>query len=124
MPFDKDKFISQATVGGMNESQATFLADQMGMQSLGQADLEGLERKLRSEFGILIGELRSEVEYGATLTRVQVDDLGKDFIRMEARVEGHLKTSFTSLQRTLYASSAFNTLTTLSAVTFLLLWLG
>ena len=124
MPFDKDKFISQATVGGMNESQATFLADQMGMQSLGQADLECLERKLRSEFGILIGELRSELEHGATLTRVQVDDLGKDFIRMEARVEGHLKTSFTSLQRTLYASSAFNTLTTLSAVTFLLLWLG
>lgn len=56
------------------------------------------------------------------LTRVQMDHLTRDFGKMEARVECSLRGSSVALQRALYASSAFNTLTTLSAVTFLLLW--
>lgn len=124
MAFDKDKFISQATAGGMAESQAEFLADQMELRAVGPEDLRALEDRLRNEFTNSIHVLESDVIERATLARVQIDDLARDFIRMEARVEGQLKTSLSALRRALYASSAFNTLTTLSAVTFLLLWLG
>ena len=42
MAFDKDKFISQATAGGMAESQAAFLADQMDLRAVGPEDLHAL----------------------------------------------------------------------------------
>ena len=116
MAFSKDKFISQATAQGMAESQAEFLADQM--------DLRALEERLRTEFTNSIHGLDSKIEDRATLARVQIDDLGRDFARMETRVEGTLKSALGGLRRAHYASSAFNTLTTLSAVTFLLWWLG
>ena len=83
-----------------------------------------MEERLRGELTSTADALRGEAEARALVTRVQMDDLTKDFAKMEARVEGSLRSSFVALQRALYASSAFNTLTTLSAVTFLLLWLG
>ena len=123
MPFDKDKFISQATAGGMAESQAAFLADQMDLTSAGPADLTALEDRLRGEFSQSMHNLQGDMEERAMLARVQIDDLGRDFGRMEARVEGTVKSSFTSLRRAHYASSAFNTLTTLSAIIILFWWL-
>jgi len=123
MPFDKDKFISQATAGGMAESQAAFLADQMDLRAVGPEDLRALEERLRTEFTNYIHLMDSKIEDRATLARVQIDDLGHDFARMEARVEGTLKTALGRLRRAHYASSAFNTLTTLSAIIILLWWL-
>ena len=123
MAFDKDKFISQATAGGMAESQAAFLADQMDLRAVDPEDLHALEDRLRTEFSKSIHVMESKIEDRATLARVQIDDLGHDFARMEARVEGTLKTALGRLRRAHYASSAFNTLTTLSAVTVLLWWL-
>ena len=35
MPFDKDKFISQARAGGMEEGQAEFLAEQIIVKAVG-----------------------------------------------------------------------------------------
>lgn len=124
MAFSKDKFISQATAQGMAESQAEFLADQMDLRAVGPEDLRALEERLRTEFTNSIHGLDSKIEDRATLARVQIDDLGRDFARMETRVEGTLKSALGGLRRAHYASSAFNTLTTLSAVTFLLWWLG
>jgi hypothetical protein len=124
MPFDKDKFINQATAGGMAESQASFLADQMDLSSSGPADLTALEDRLRGEFDGSIHDVKKDMDERAMLARVQFDDLARDFARMEARVEGTVKSSFTSLRRAHYTSSAFNTLTTFSAVTVLLWWLG
>ena len=123
MAFDKDKFISQATAGGMAESQAAFLADQMDLRAVDPEDLHALEDRLRTEFSKSIHVMESKIEDRATLARVQIDDLGHDFARMEARVEGTLKTALGRLRRAHYASSAFNTLTTLSAIIILLWWL-
>ena len=123
MAFDKDKFISQATAGGMAESQAAFLADQMDLRAVGPEDLHALEERLRAEFTNSIHVMDSKIEDRATLARVQIDDLARDFARMEARVEGTLKTALGGLRRAHYASSAFNTLTTLSAIIILLWWL-
>ena len=123
MPFDKDKFITQARAGGIEENQAEFLAEQMDAKTVQPEDLQALENRLRSQLTDTADALRDEAEARAVLARVQMDDLTKDFSKMEARVEGSLRNSFVALQRALYASSAFNTLTTLSAVTFLLLWL-
>ena len=120
MAFDKDKFISQATAGGMAESQAAFLADQMDLRAVAPEDLHALEDRLRTEFSKSIHVMESKIEDRATLARVQIDDLGHDFARMEARVEGTPKGALSGLRRAHYASSAFNTLTTLSAVTVLL----
>ena len=123
MALDKDKFISQATAGGMAESQAAFLADQMDLRAVGPEDLHALEERLRAEFTNSIHVMDSKIEDRATLARVQIDDLARDFARMEARVEGTLKTALGCLRRAHYASSAFNTLTTLSAIIILLWWL-
>lgn len=124
MGFDKDKFISRARAEGMEEHQAAFLAEQMDISSVNPNDLSALENKLRDEFNASIHDLRSEIDQRATLARVQVDDLKADFSKMEARVEGNLKTGLLALQRALLTSSAFNALTTLSAVTFLAFWWG
>lgn len=124
MPFDKDKFINQAKAEGMAESQAVFLAEQLNATSSDPADLLALEERLRGEFNSSIYALQTGFDERAMLARVQIDDLGRDFARMEARVEGTMKSSFGSLRRAHYTSSAFNTVTTLSAVTFLLLWWG
>lgn len=124
MPFDRDKFISQATAGGMAETQAEFLADQMDLRVVGPEDLRALEERLRTEFTSSIHAMDGKIEERATLARVQIDDLTRDFARMEARVEGTLKNALGALRRTHYASSAFNTLTTLSVVTLLLWWRG
>ena len=123
MAFDKDKFISQATAGGMAESQAAFLADQMDLRAVGPEDLLALEERLRTEFTNSIHVMDSKIEDRATLARVQIDDLARDFARMEARVEGTLKGALGGLRRAHYASSAFNTLTTLSAIIILFWWL-
>lgn len=123
MPFDKDEFITQATAGGMAESQAEFLANQMDLCAVDSEDLHALEDRLRTEFSKSIHVMESKIEDRATLARVQIDDLGHDFARMEARVEGSIRSGFGSLRRAHYTSSAFNTLTTLSAVTVLLWWL-
>ena len=123
MPFDKNEFITQATAGGMAESQAEFLANQMDLRAVDPEDLHALEDRLRAEFSKSIHVMESKIEDRATLARVQIDDLGHDFARMEARVEGTLKGALSGLRRAHYASSAFNTLTTLSAVTVLLWWL-
>ena len=124
MPFDKDQFISQATAGGMAEKQAEFLADQIGMRAVGQADLVAIENRLRGELTNELDGLRSDMDTKSVLTRVQIDDLTAKFARMEARIEGTLKSSFVALRRAHYASSAFHTLTTLSVVILLLWWLG
>ena len=123
MPFDKNEFITQATAGGMAESQAEFLANQMDLRAVDPEDLHALEDRLRTEFSKSIHVMESKIEDRATLARVQIDDLGHDFARMEARVEGTLKTALGRLRRAHYASSAFNTLTTLSAIIILLWWL-
>lgn len=124
MAFDKDKFINQATAGGMAEAQAEFLADQMDLRGVDPEDLRALEERLRTEFTNSIHALESNVEERATLARVQIDDLARDFARMEARVEGTLKGVLSGLRRAHYTSTALNTLTTLSAITVLLWWLG
>ena len=124
MGFDKDKFISRARAEGMEEHQAALLAEQMDISSVNPNDLSALENKLRDEFNASIYDLRSEIDQRATLARVQVDDLKADFSKMEARVEGNLKTGLLALQRALLTSSAFSALTTLSAVTFLAFWWG
>ena len=124
MAFDKDKFISQATAGGMAESQAIFLADQMDMRVVSPDDLLALESRLRTEFTNSIHVMEGKIEDRATLARVQIDDLGHDFARMEARVEGTLKSALRAFRRAHYASSALNTLTTLSAIIILLWWLS
>lgn len=124
MGFDKDKYISWARAEGMEEHQAAFLAEQMDISSVNPNDLSALENKLRDEFNASIHDLRSEIDQRAMLARVQVDDLKADFSQMEARVEGNLKTGLLALQRALLTSSAFNALTTLSAVTFLAFWWG
>lgn len=123
MVFDKDKFISQATAGGMAESQAAFLADQMDLRAVAPEDLHALEERLRTEFTNSIHVMDGKVEERATLARVQIDDLARDFVRMEARVEGTLKSALGGLRRAHYAGSAFNTLTTLSAIIILFWWL-
>lgn len=123
MAFNKDKFISQATAQGMAESQAEFLADQMSLQDDRQSTLDNLEHKLRTELTGKINDLRGDMEARAMVTRTQMDDLTRDFARMEARVEGTLKSALGGLRRAHYASSAFNTLTTLSAVIILFWWL-
>ena len=124
MPFDKDKFISQATAEGMAEAQAEFLADQMDIRGVGPEDLRALEERLRTEFTSAIHAMDGKIEEGATLARVQIDDLARDFTRMEARAEGTLKGALSGLRRAHYTSSALNTLTTLSVATLLLWWLG
>ena len=123
MAFDKDKFISQATAGGMAESQAVFLADQIHLRDIGPEDLDALEDRLRTEFTNAIHVMDGKIEDRATLARVQIDDLARDFFRIEARVEGTLKSALGGLRRAHYASSAFNTLTTLSAIIILFWWL-
>ena len=95
----------------------------MDLRAVGPEDLHALEERLRAEFTNSIHVMDSKIEDRATLARVQIDDLARDFVRMEARVEGTVKSSFTSLRRAHYASSAFNTLTTLSAIIILFWWL-
>lgn len=124
MTFDKDKFITRAIASGMAESQALFLAEQTNLEAVGPDDLKALEGRLRGEFTASINAMQGDIDESAMLARVQFDDLARDFARMEARVEGTVKSSFTSLRRAHYTSSAFNTLATFSAVTVLLWWLG
>ena len=106
MPFDKDKFISQATAGGMAESQAAFLADQMSLQDDRQSALDNLEHKLRTELTGKINDLRGDMEARAMVTRTQMDGLTRDFGKIEARVEGALKTALGRLRRAHYTGSA------------------
>ena len=107
----------------MAESQAELLFNHMDLRAVGPEDLQALETRLRAEFSKSIYALEGNVDERATLARVQLDDLGRDFARMEARVEGSMRSGFGSLRRAHYTSSAFNTLTTLSTVTVLLWWL-
>lgn len=62
MPFDKDKFISQARAGGMEEGQAEFLAEQMDAKSVGPEDLQVVEDRLRGELTATADALRGEAE--------------------------------------------------------------
>ena len=79
MPFDKDKFITQARAGGIEENQAEFLAEQMDAKTVQPEDLQALENRLRSQLTDTADALRDEAEARAVLARVQMDDLTKDF---------------------------------------------
>ncbi len=122
MTFDKKKFIIGAKQTGMAEMQAMFLAEQIELRGSSVEDLDALEDKLRNEFNASIFTLREDADTRATLARVQLDDLGKDFLRMEARVEGSLKSNKTDVTRAIYANSALHSLTIIIVMGVFIYW--
>lgn len=91
MTFDKKKFILGATQTGMAEMQVNFLAEQFRLSYAAADDLHGLEHKLRDEFNASIFALGEDAEARAILARVQLDDLGKDFLRMVSAFRGQFE---------------------------------
>lgn len=122
MTFDKKKFILGATQTGMAEMQVNFLAEQFRLSYAAADDLLGLEHKLRDEFNASIFALGEDAEARAILARVQLDDLSKDFLRMEARVEGSLRIGKNDVTRAIYANSALHSLAIITVMGVYIYW--
>ena len=122
MPFDKGKFISDFTGSGMEEGQAELLAENQASlfnQMVSRQDLEGLKQEMTEKMDASAKNLRREISEDGRKTRLLIDDVQRDVIRAEAKLEWRIKEGFETTDTRFNMLMVSNTLVTLTVIVFM-----
>ncbi len=133
MAFDKDKFVTDFTDKGMEESQAQLLAanqadillqlaskqDVASMQGSFASERKGLRRDMDGKITVAAHAMRREMSEQTQKTRQLIDDVQTDVKRTEARLDGTLKRGFAVVNAKFNVLALSNTAVVLSVIGFM-----
>lgn len=122
MAFDPRKFVTAVKATGMQESQAELLAatqiDILGYV-VSREDMKTLRLEMDEKLVSASQDMRREVNEQTQKTRLLIDDVQVDVKKAEARLDGALKTGFSSMNHKFNVLAVSNTIIILAVMGFM-----